>query len=124
MIKTWLLKPNTVSDIHTHTLESINHSGYLKNSSNSLIIFFKFIRLIPRVFLIRSFCDILLFSSIGALEIQMSVCLSVGNICLLNGHNSVIFAPRSLKFCVVVDIEVTDKLGEKIKRGVALVSIY
>ena len=56
--------------------------------------------------------NILIFISIGALEIQMSVCLSV---CLLVcrsvtfTHNSVIFDPRSFKFCVVVDIEVTDK---------------
>ena len=39
------------------------------------------------------------------------------------------FAPRSFKFCVVVDIEVTDILGMKIKRGVVprgvvLVSMY
>ena len=37
----------------------------------------------------------------------------------LNGYNSVIFSLRSFKFCVVIDIEVTDKLGEKSKRGVA-----
>ena len=35
----------------------------------------------------------------------------------LNGHNSVILAPRSFKFCVVVDIEVTDKLGGKFQKG-------
>ena len=40
-----------------------------------------------------------------------------------------IFAPRSFKFCVVVDIEVTDKLGGKSKGvwhlgGMALVSIH
>ena len=39
-----------------------------------------------------------------------------------NEHNSVIFAPRSFKFCVVVDIEVTNKLENISKRGVALVS--
>ena len=47
----------------------------------------------------------------------------------LNWHNSVIFAPRSFKFCVVVDIDVTDKLGGNPKGvwhlgGVTLVSIY
>ena len=36
-----------------------------------------------------------------------------------NEYNSVIFAPRSFKFCVLVDIEVTDKLGKNYKRGVA-----
>ena len=30
-----------------------------------------------------------------------------------NGHNSVIFVPRSFKFCVVIDMEVKDKLGKK-----------
>ena len=35
----------------------------------------------------------------------------------LKWHN--FFAPRSFKFGVVVDIEVTDKLGGKSKRGVA-----
>ena len=30
------------------------------------------------------------------------------------------WAPRSFKFCVVVDIENTDKLGGNSKRGVAL----
>ena len=34
-----------------------------------------------------------------------------------NGHNSVIFAPRSLNFFVVVDIDVTDKLGKIIQKG-------
>ena len=34
-------------------------------------------------------------------------------------HNSVIFAPRSFKLCVVVHIEVTDKLENISKRGVA-----
>ena len=36
-----------------------------------------------------------------------------------NEHNSVIFTPRSFKFGVVVDIEVTDKLENISKRGVA-----
>ena len=31
----------------------------------------------------------------------------------------IIFEPRSFKFYVVIDIQVTDKLGGKIKRGVA-----
>ena len=56
------------------------------------------------------------FSSIGALEIQMSVCwlvcLSVGWLVTFT-HNSVIFAPRSFKFCVVVDIEATKKIIKK-----------
>ena len=57
-----------------------------------------------------------IFSSIGALEIQMSVCLLV---CWSVGwsvtftHNSVIFAPRSFKFCVVVDIEARKKIIKK-----------
>ena len=47
----------------------------------------------------------------------------------LNGHNSVIFALRCFKCCVVVDIEVTDKLrgipkGVWHLGGVALVSIH
>ena len=36
-----------------------------------------------------------------------------------NEHNSVIFAPRSFKLCVVVHIEVTDKLENISKRGAA-----
>ena len=50
-----------------------------------------------------------IFSSIGALEIQMSVCLLVGWSVTFT-HNSVIFVPRSFKFCVVVDIEATKKI--------------
>ena len=34
------------------------------------------------------------------------------------GHNSVIFQARSFKFCVVADIEITDKLGREIQKGV------
>ena len=34
-------------------------------------------------------------------------------------YNSVIFALRSFKFCVVVDTEVMDKLGKYSKKGVA-----
>ena len=30
---------------------------------------------------------------------------------------TVIFASRNVKFCVVVDIEVIDKLGEKFQKG-------
>ena len=58
----------------------------------------------------------MIFSSIGSLEIQMSVCWSVGlsvGRSVTFTHNSVIFAPRSFKFCVVVDIEVTKKIIKK-----------
>merc|ERR1712030_235281 len=44
----------------------------------------------------------------GCLSVCWSVCLSV-----TFTHNSVIFAPRSFKFCVVVDIEVTKKFIKK-----------
>ena len=57
-----------------------------------------------------------IFSSMGALEIQMLVCLLVGlSVCLLVTftQNSVIFGPRSFKFCVVVDIEVIKKIIKK-----------
>ena len=50
-------------------------------------------------------CNILLFSSIGALVMQMSVCLSVG-ICLLSFcHNSVNFHARTSRFCMKVDLD-------------------
>ena len=41
----------------------------------------------------------------------------------LNRHSSVIFEPRSFKFCEVVDIEVIDKFGKKSKRSVAQRSV-
>ena len=59
--------------------------------------------------------------------------MALGGVALVsihkNGHNSVIFVPRGFKFCVVVDIEVTDQLEFFSKRvwhlgGVALVSIH
>ena len=54
------------------------------------------------------------------LKIQKGV-WHLGSVALLsihlNGHNSVIFTPRSFKFFVVVDIEVIDKLEEKSNRG-------
>ena len=34
-----------------------------------------------------------------------------------NGNNSVIFAPRSFEFCVVVDIEVMNKLEKNRGHG-------
>ena len=54
---------------------------------------------------------------------QMSVCLSVcRSVCrsVFKCSKSVIFAHRRFKFFAVVDIEVVNKLGGKIKRGVAL----
>ena len=46
------------------------------------------------------------------MSVCWSVCLSVG-LSVTFTHNSVIFAPRSFKFCVVVDIEVTKKIIKK-----------